>query len=197
MILEYGHIYVKDIYENTVNEKELVESIKIAIEQNKINSIEQNVVLVDDKDYSLSDIEKRDIHQKVSMYYEKLGLKPDKIYFEKSFSTYYNNIYNFLDKDFLKEEYFRKDKKTVEFLKFDNTKIPLKQIKEDSTKYSCPFLSSLWLLYKKGILSEVENRETLTILSKRYLKVEEQVLAILKKSGYENIEHSNSYIWID
>lgn len=198
MIIEYGHIYVNDIRDNKIDRDNIAKSINIAKEQNLIHKNVTNVVLVDDKDYSLTEKEKKDIENFIRNEYLILGLEPHKVFFEKSFKEYENLLLRLISEDKFKSESFRKDKKIVKFLKSESHKIPIVQIKGDESNYSCQFLSSLWLLHKKGMLMNNQCKSTLTILSSKYKTIEEQVLIILNSAGYtEDKLGCNDYIWID
>lgn len=198
MIIEYGHIYVDDIYNGTIDVDSISKSIVEAIKQNRLNIVSKNVVLIDDKDYSLSNDEKNNIEQIVRELYKKLGLEPDEVFFEKKFKDYDYIIFDNIDDAKFKSEKFRKDKKIVHFLKVGDHKIPIKQVRDGDTSYSCQFLSSLWLLYKKGLMIDGVYSPTLTILNRKYKKIEEQVLLILETAGYSKEQlKDNNYIWID
>lgn len=191
MVLEYGHIYYEDILNRTIPVLDIRKSIVSALSyiNNNIDEEFKKVVLIDDKNYTLNEIEKDEASLFVLNYYRELGLAPDLIYFEKVFYEKVCRIYSSIPKEILKVEYFRKEKKYVEFLCNENYKIPLKSIRNGNVSYSCQMLASLWTLEKSEIYSD---RKVITVLSEKYQKVEMQIIELLRLSGYSV---NNFHIW--
>lgn len=191
MIIEYGHIYYEDILNNQIPVDEIQHSIDVTVAYMNEHPNEQfeTVVLLDDKNYDLTDVEKSDLVLFVSDYYASLGLRPDSIYFEKVFYNDIMRIYSNIAKEKLKVEYFKRDDKYVEFLQTDNYKIPLKNIKDSQVTYSCQMLASLWTLMKSEIYKE---KQIVTVLNKKYHKVEMHILDLLTHSGYSV---NNVHLW--
>lgn len=98
-------------------------------------------------------------------------------------------IYSNIAKENLKVEYFKRDDKYIEFLQTDNYKIPLKNIKDSQVTYSCQMLASLWTLMKSEIYKE---KQIVTVLNKKYHKVEMHILDLLAHSGYSV---NNVHLW--
>lgn len=195
MILEYGHIYVDDLINNNINLKKLKNEIDLVSNIKRTIQVNKSVVLIDDKAHFLSNVDKLNISFFVQSLYEQFGLKPEMLFFEKDFEKIANEILKSIPKDLLKTEYFRKSQKRVTFLKVNGYSIPLKEHYENHEKYTCPILSASWLTYKKDKLCD-KHYNTLTVLSKKYEKVEEQVHEILKVSGYqEHYFKNNEYVW--
>lgn len=189
MLIEYGHIYYEDIINQNIDEDDIIKSINIAKDLSaRPNCVK--TVLIDDKDYSLTKREKSDTYKFISDYYESLGLKPNLIYFEKSFRMFKNNLYDRFDKDFLVTESFRRDNKRVEFLLDESRKIPLRQIFENGEDLTCQFLASIWSLCKSRTLSD---NNVLTILNKKYAGVEDDIDVILSKAGYDGLKNTRIY----
>lgn len=194
-IIEYGHIYVDELIKNNISLKNLRKEIDLALDITSTMSKFKGVVLIDDKNHSLTDKEKINISKYVQSLYEQFGLKPEELFFEKDFENLANEILKLIPLHKLKNEYFKKSKKTVTFLNTNGKLIPLKESYEGYEKYTCCMLSASWLVYKKDNICNSEDR-TLTILDKKYEKVEFQVQEILKASGYKEYYFSdNAYIW--
>lgn len=196
MILEYGHIYVDDLINSNINLKKLKKEIDLVLQIKNTSKVDKQIVLIDDKEHKLSFYEKLNVTNFVESLYEELGVKPEMLFFEKDFESKANEILDMIPKQILKEEYFRKSKKVVTFLKTNDFSVPLKETYIDHEKYTCPLLSASWLTYKKEVLCD-NYYNTLTILDKRYEKVEKQVEEILKISGYKDYYfNNNSYFWM-
>lgn len=191
MIIEYGHIYYEDILNKQIPEDEIKRSINVALSYMKTRPNEhfETVVLLDDKNYDLSESEKTELVGFISRYYEELGLKPHYVYFEKVFYNDVDRIYSNLAKNNLKVEYFKKEDKYVEFLQTGHYKIPLKKIKDTEVTYSCQMLASLWTLMKSEMYKE---KQIVTVLNKKYHLVEMHILDLLKHSGYSI---DNVHLW--
>ncbi|MEG0869271.1 MAG: hypothetical protein RSG77_19830 [Hafnia sp.] len=174
MIIEYGHIYVDDIKSGTVDIEDIRQSIAIAKAQWVDGST--LIVLVDDKAYSLSTEDQLYYHDFVSSLYERLGLRPDFIFFEKAFSADAAEFLKHLPSGRLTSERFRKQGKTVTFLKNGERKIPLVTTIQGEETYSCQLLSSMWRRYKGAVLAQGHpHSRVLTILNRKYLQVEQDV----------------------
>lgn len=197
MILEYGHIYVEDIINSNISIRNLIKEINIS--KNICNDYQQEhkrVVLIDDKEFDLSVNDKRKVMGFVKELYNHFGLIPDEMFFEKTFHNKIDQIYEHLDKNKLVIENFRKSNKKVEFLISGGEKIPLKEIKNGVSNYSCQLLSSLWLMHKKDNLC-LNDFKTVTVLDSKYKKVESQVMNILKEANLgEHYLTDNGYVWI-
>lgn len=186
MIIEYGHIYYQDILLNKINIKEIIKSIEILKSIKREDSL--CVVLIDDKDFSLTNKEKNKIILFINELYQKLGQKPNKVYFEKDFSKLDDLIYLKLNKTSLIKENFKKDKKEVEFLVTDNKKIALKYKKENVCYYYCSYLAALWTLYQYNTYK----KELVCILNKKYEDIEKNIEIILTNSEH-NIKKTVIY----
>lgn len=191
MVIEYGHIYYEDILNDNIPEIEIKLSIKLALEYIKEHPEEQfkKVVLLDDKNYNLTNEDKIKITDWLYNYYFDLGLKPDYIYFEKIFSNDVDRIYSNISETNIKIEYFKKENKYVEFLHTEKYKIPLKKTKNLEIMYSCQMLASLWTLMKSEIYKD---KNIITILNDKYFTVEMHILELLKHSGYSV---KNIHLW--
>jgi hypothetical protein len=174
MIIEYGHVYVEDINNGTIDMAGIAKSISLAQALRKSDSI--MVVLIDDKAFSLNDQERSAYRLQVEVLYESLGLKPNDVFFEKDFSAGADAFINSLPGDRVVRETFRKQQKSVFFFKAEGRKIPLATHGLDGVSFSCQVLSSMWRHFKGETLSKEANRHhTLTILDKKYIQVERDV----------------------
>lgn len=191
MIIEYGHIYISDIINNNINNDEIVKSINIAKNIISGKNIKfTKVVLIDDKEFNINSSDKKFFISFIKKHYASLGMEPDYVYFEKELSEYSDFFYKSVDVNRLKTEYFRKDKKNVEFFFTKNFKVPIKQIKDNQQNYSCPFLASLWAIFKLKKFNSA-----ITILNKKYYNVENQVLDILETMDINYEKHT--YYWYE
>lgn len=189
LVIEYGHIYYETIINKTIDERDLIENIKLAKGLIPEDGC-LKTVLIDDKDYSLTKEDKIEVARFIFNYYGYLGLCPDRVYFEKSFEDIKETLYDGFSNDCLKVENFRRHKKSVEFIVAGDRKIPLRQIFEDGEDLSCQFLASIWSLYKARELSD---NNVITVLNKKYASVEEDIDIILSLSGNSELNNERFY----
>ena len=123
-VIEYGHIYINDMKDFNLSEH-TINNIKksVCIAKSIGNRKDHFTVLVDDKDYDLSLKDKDEVCLFINDLYSSMGLKPNSIEFEKSFSVVKKNygvdfgIPNLpaLISDMIRTESFRSDNKKVDF----------------------------------------------------------------------------------
>lgn len=177
MNLEYGHIYVEDMMLNGWEESILK---NIEKEKDFFNNFSgKKIVLIDDKDFNLTNEQKKYYESKVSETYAKIGLKPDHIYFEKIYSKNSEELFDSIDENYKYSIYFKKEDKYVDFIKTPEANISVRERKNGTIKNYCVLLSTAWSIYK-----EEQYGNNHLVLPKHYKKVETNVsllLQILKK----------------
>lgn len=192
MIIEYGHIYIADLESGSVDYLGIEKSIEIA--QKSKSDGDLLVVLIDDKDYSLSNSQKDHYAKSVESLYDSMGLRPDLIHFEKEFSASAIGFIEKLPKENLKVESFRKQKKKVTFLKNGSQLIPLMSEKDAVISFSCQLLSSLWRQKKENLALGLLKSKTLTILDQKFKAVEDDV-AYLNRLVPSSAHIQHEYLW--
>lgn len=192
MIIEYGHIYIADLEAGSVDFLGIEKSIKLALESKSDGDV--FVVLIDDKEYDLSDHQKEQYAKRVKALYAGMGLRPDLIYFEKQFAESATEFIGKLPKESLRVESFRKQKKKVTFLKNDSHLIPLMSERDSVVSFSCQLLSSLWRQHKESLAFELSKSKTLTILDQKFKSVEDDV-ACLNKLAPSSTDFQHNYLW--
>lgn len=116
----------------------------------------------------------------------------DHIAFESAFQFSHHQALKFIDSKNLSWQTFRKENKRCLFYKDGEMRFSIKTENENSSTYTCTFLSFCWHLCRLGliqypqnsILSLNDNKETscdntLTILDKKYQVIEERVQRLL------------------
>lgn len=170
-----------------------------------IELLKKSIALIegDRNDYNLKilidDLNIKDIKWKVDDFvdflnYHKIDI--DNIAYESKFSNIGCIVESCLNPDKLIVE--MEAKKVNYYIKSGNKKVKIKTIKNNETKYSCTFLSACWQLCRIGIFDYPEgaiqtlNRKSgkeqyiINIIEKKYKKVEDNVLIILKEFDLEN-----------
>ncbi len=188
-MIEFGHIYLEDIMNETFHDDDLMKERNI-INENSWNFVEK-VVLIDNKEFELSLVEKVAYEKKVKQHYESLGFSNFQIFFEADFVSKAMDIEKLLHSNSIKKEFFRKDNKYVYFCHDDKNKIHIKSTKNKEVKYSCVFLSTAWLIEKTKGLNKNSNH---IILNKKYEKIEYDVNQLLK---ILNQEMNIKYHWYE
>jgi len=138
----------------------------------------------------------------------KWGVIPDMVAFEGSFTEVAESIIEQIPSSFKKYEYFRKEKKHVLFFQNGTHKFALKDIYDDHVRHKCVILSTAWLLCKLGVKSypkdsflplkentAVQGNRIVSILDKKYEKVEQNVLRLLSSLGLEEEKKKIDYIF--
>ena len=192
MLIEYGHIYVNDLMDNTVNHERLAQGIEIA--RRIASAADTCWVLLDDKTSQMSDRMRQEVVDQVHTLFDDLGFVPERFHFEKAFSPEAPALLASLPTSSLRWEFFRKANKEVLFYSGDHAKIPLAQRftdAEDSDElhYSCPVLAALWRRYKQA-----HCEDSVTILEQRYHTVECQVDQLLQASGFRSTGQ-HRFVW--
>ena len=171
MNLEYCHIYYtdylkdKDIIKKTLhNEKHLF----------KLNYKDIKLILIDDKNLSLTNYEKLEFKSKIIQEAIYLNMSPSFIFFEDSFNNLAEYIFNKIPKCFIKREFFRKENKFVYFFNDGENKFSLREEKDNIVKNYCVLLSTAWSVYKNYNFGK-----NFIILDERYSFIEKRVSFIL------------------
>lgn len=197
------HIEFAHIYQDKFIEEEQINSILIL---KKLNLCKENnifSILVDD--YNLK--EKKWNNAYLIEKIKEHNVQLDFIFFESKFKNKVEELIDKLPKENLKIETFKKEKKTVLFYKKNNKKIALKtKYLSGEEKYSCIALSTCWKLSKLGHFTfpedsymELNNKSlnietTITILPKKYKKVEDNVCFLINEIN-NNILNNAKYIY--
>ena len=197
------HIEFAHIYQDKFIEEEQINSILIL---KKLNLFKENnilSILIDDYNLKEKKWNNSYLIEKIKEYNVPL----DFIFFESKFKNKVEELINKLPKENLKIETFKKEKKTVLFYKKNNKKIALKTIYlSKKEKYSCIALSTCWKLSKLGCFTFPEdsyiklnnkslNRDyTVTILPKKYKKIEDNVCFLINEIN-NNVLNNVKYIY--
>ena len=186
--IEIGHIY-QDMELNN----NYIELLKKSISLIKEDRDDYNLKIL------IDDLNIKDIKWKVEDFFAFLKshkIDIDNIAYESKFSNMGSVVESCLDKDKLIVEI--KEEEINYYIKNGNKKVKIKTIKNNETQYSCTFLSACWQLCRLGIFDYPEgaiktlNRKSgeekyiVNIIEKKYKKVEENVLIILKEFNLEN-----------
>ena len=134
-------------------------------------------------------------------------IMPDMIAMESQFTTVAEGIISLIPEKYKRREYFRKEKKHVMFFCDEYHKFALKDSYEQEDVHKCVILSCAWLLCKLGHYafpansityrdaSCVQSHEVISILDKKYEKVERQVLHLLSAIGLEKEREKINYVF--
>lgn len=134
-------------------------------------------------------------------------ITPDMIAMESKFTTIADHIISLIPERYKKIEYFRKEKKHVVFFCDEVHKFALKDIYEQEDVHKCVILSCAWLLCKLGTYTFPANsityrdaacfqsHEVISILEKKYEKVERHVLHLLSAIGLEKEREKIRYVF--
>lgn len=197
------HIEFAHIYQDKFIEEEQINSISILKRLNLCKETNTFSILVDD--YNLK--EKKWNNSYLIEKIKEHNIPLDFIFFESKFKNKVKDLINKLPKENIKIETFKKEKKKVIFYKKNNKKIALKTIYlSGKEKYSCIALSTCWKLSKLGYFKFPENsymklnnkslnrNNTITILPKKYKKIEDNVCVLIKEIN-NNILGNIKYIY--
>lgn len=134
-------------------------------------------------------------------------IMPDMIAMESKFTTVADHIISLIPERYKKREYFRKEKKHVMFFCDEYYKFALKDSYEQEDVHKCVILSCAWLLCKLGTYTFpansityhdapcVQSHEVISILDKKYEKVERHVLHLLSAIGLEKEREKINYVF--
>ncbi len=185
MNIEYGHIYIEDM---------LSENWKDTVKSNLKNEIPfiknfkgKKIVLIDDKDYLLNDKEKENYKKLVNGLYLELGIRPDKIYFERDYVIKAGQLFDSIDSNLKRSIYFKKENKYVDIINVNGIDIHVRERKNDVIKNYCVMLSTAWSIYKDEHFGNNH-----VVLPEYYKKVEHNVTLLLDLLNYNN---SNKYFF--
>lgn len=185
MNLEYGHVYINDI-NNGKFEESLIKNIHK--EKEIYSGFSKNrVVLIDDKDYILTEQERHFYKEKVISSYKEIGMPPDKVYFEKDYNKLAFELFESLDSKYKKSRFFKKQNKNVDFICVEDTEIAVREIREDVLTNYCVMLSTAWSHYK-----EEQYSNNHIVLPHIYKKTEDNVIKILNALG---LQTTNTYFY--
>lgn len=203
VIIEFSHIYSdKKFGYEQIKSVEILNQLTNQLKQS--NKSFSTSVLIDD--FHVNN-EKWNIDYLIDNT-EKFGNVPDFVAFEGSFSEIADKVIERIPNEYLKFEYFKKDKKHVLFFENEHKKFALKDIFSDKQVYKCVTFSTAWMLCRLGVYHfpkdsihiinqniSIESSEVISILSKKYKKIEDNVLVLLSSMGYSNLIKKIQYIY--
>lgn len=185
MNIEYGHIYIEDMLSEN-----WVDKVKNNL-KNEIPFIKKfkgkKIVLIDDKDYLLSNEEKEYYKNLVNNLYSELDIKPDEIYFEKDYTMKAAQLFDSINDDFKRSIYFKKEDKYVDIINVNGIDIHVRERKNGVIKNYCVILSTAWSIYKHECYGNNH-----VVLPEYYKKVENNVSLLLNLLSYQN---NNKYFF--
>ena len=178
---EVGHVYA-----DCLNKQELNKGILKFKKSDLYNKPSYLTILIDDYNVvsCLDNLESR-----IKKIFHEQELDVD-CYYESEMVRYTDIVFDFF-RNYIKREFFKKQKKWAYFLCIKDKKIKLKEVYSDgSVKYSCICLSVIWHLKRQYNMGDIllNNKENIipiySVLSCKYKSIEQKVELILNCMGF-------------